>query len=165
MCWYKKSILKIKKILSQYIFKKIYFKNNHYVIINIIARILVCVSQWVNNNFLFKCKDVWVGLKVRNVFASSLSSNKVFSTVAPWIVHSRAAPNILATNFIPFNFFPFKIFPILIFFLFNFFYFSLMIFFSYYKEKINLYDLFYIVQKLGDDIFFFIISGWVEFPY
>ena len=29
-----------------------------------------------------------------------------------------------------------------------------MIFFSYYKEEINLYDLFYIVQKLGDDIFF-----------
>jgi hypothetical protein len=107
MCWYKKSILKIKKILSQYIFKKIYFKNNHYVIINIIARILVRVSQWVNNNFLFKCKDIWVGLKARNVFASSLSSNKIFSAIAPWIVHSRAAPNTLATNFIPFNFFSF----------------------------------------------------------
>ena len=29
-----------------------------------------------------------------------------------------------------------------------------MIFFSYYKEEINLCDLFYIIQKLGDDIFF-----------
>jgi len=112
---------------------------------------LVHAPQRVSNNFFLKCKNAWVGLKARNIFAPSPSSNKVFSIVVPWIAHSRAAPNTSTTNFFPFNFLSFKIFPIWFFFLFNFFSFLLLIFFSYCKEKINWCDFFYIVWKLGDD--------------
>jgi len=102
--------------------------------------------------FFIKCKNAWVGLKAWNVFAPSPFSNKIFSTVAPWIALSRAAPNTPATNFFSFNFFPFMIFPIL-FFSSLIFFFCLIDFFSYRKEEINWCDFFYIVQKLGDDNF------------
>ena len=116
--------------------------------------------QWINNNFFFKCKNIWVGLNTWNVFALSPSSNKVFLTVAPWKGHSRAALNTLTTNFFPFNFFPFKIFPILFFLSLIFFLFSH--FFSYCKEKINWCDFFYIVQSWVM-IYFFSFETWLNF--
>jgi hypothetical protein len=83
-----------------------------------------------------------------------------FFIVAQWITHSKAVSNISATNFFPFNFFPSKIFPILCFFPLTIFFFSL-IFFSYCKEKINWWKFLYIVQKLGDDNFFYLRLGWI----
>ena len=62
----------------------------------------------INNNFFVKYKNIWVRLKAQNVFASSSSSNKVFSIIALWIAHSRATPNTPATNLFPCDFFPFK---------------------------------------------------------
>jgi len=121
----------------------------------------------VNNNFFLKCKNPWVGLKAWNVFAPSPSLNKVFFIVAPWITHSIATPNTPATNF-----FLFKIFPFLFFSLFNFFAFFLFNFFSYCKEKINWWDFFYIIQKLGDDNLFsfeielnFLIKTYLFFAF
>ena len=108
----------------------------------------------------FKCKNVWVGLKARNAFASSPSSNKVYFIVVLWIAHSRVAPNTPVTNFFLFNFFPFKIFLILFFFLFNFFSFLLLNFFSYYKRKINWRD-FFIFYKNWMMIFFYFRLGWI----
>jgi len=121
---------------------------------------LVRAPQRVNTNLFFKCKNTWVGLKVRNVFVPSSSLNKVFSTATSWIAHSRAVLNTPATNFFPFNFFPFKIFSIFFSSL-NFFFFSLIDFFPYCKEKINWCDFFYIVQKLGDNNFFPLRLGWI----
>jgi len=86
------------------------------------------INNKTKNNFFFKCKNVWVRLKAQYLHYHHLQLIKVFSTIASWIAHSRAAPT-LTTSFFPFNFFSFKIFLILFFFHFNFFYFLLLIFF------------------------------------
>jgi hypothetical protein len=87
------------------------------------------INNKTKNNFFFKCKNVWVRLKAQYLHYHHLQLIKVFSTIASWIAHSRAAPHTLTTSFFPFNFFSFKIFLILFFFHFNFFYFLLLIFF------------------------------------
>ena len=128
MWWYKKLILKNKKYYLNIFLKKQPLHNN------IITSILAHAPYRVNNNFFFKCKNAWVGLKAHNVFAPSPSSNKIFSKVAQWIAHGRVAANTPATNFFPFNFFSFKIFPILFFSSLNFFYFLLFNIFILYKS-------------------------------